>query len=310
MRKNTFRDCLMIGEIGVIGLAEVSHLAAVFLKLSFTDCSRLYAVCLGVLAVSGIVFLTAGRKHIFPAFHRERQGDFLPGQRLLYVIFAMTVISQLIFIGMGNAIYRRGDMMAETVESFLVSDGIYQVNPMTGMPYTEGMPLRLKILCLPTLYASLCRWTGIAPAVMVQRIVPMAVLLSSYVSFSLLGRALFPGDGKKRAWFLLGVSVLLWVGAYRYGMVGFGLLCSGWQGVAVRGGVLVPWTLSLCLRRRRMGVFLCILAEACIVWTLYGCGVCLAVGAGVTVVQLLCRKLPGTSANGKTGHSAERGDAT
>ena len=60
MRKNTFRDCLMIGEIGVIGLAEVSHLAAVFLKLSFTDCSRLYAVCLGVLAVSGIVFLTAG----------------------------------------------------------------------------------------------------------------------------------------------------------------------------------------------------------------------------------------------------------
>ena len=159
---------------------------------------------------------------------------------------------------------------------------------MTGMPYAEGMPLRLKILCLPTLYGSLCRWTGLRPALVIRTLVPMAVLLSCYVSFSVLGRTLFPEDRQKRACFLLLTSLLLWVGAYGYGMDGFNLLCCGWQGVAIRSGVLLPWTLSLCLRHKWFGAFLCVLAEGSIVWTFYGCGICLAVTAGMAVAQLLC----------------------
>lgn len=230
-------------------------------------------------------------------------------ERLLYGIFALMVALQLIFIVMGNAIYRKGDMMVETVGSFLVSDGIYQVNPMTGMPYTEGLPLRLKILCLPTLYGALCRWTGLQPALVVQRIVPVLVLLSSYVSFSLLGRALFPENGRKRAWFLLLVSLLFWVEAYRYGMDGFNLLCCGWRGVAIRGGVLLPWTLSLCLRRKRLGVVLCVLAEASIVWTFYGCGACLAMAAGMTAAQMCCHRLSGVHADRKAPRGRKREDA-
>ena len=84
---------------------------------------------------------------------------------------------------------------------------------------------------------------------MVQRIVPMAVLLGSYGAFSLLGRTLFPQEGRMRALFLLLVSALMWAGAYAYGMEGFDLLCSGWRGVSIRGGVLLPWTASLCLRQ-------------------------------------------------------------
>lgn len=309
MRKNTFGDCLIIGEIGVIGLAEASHLAAVFLKLSFTDCSGLFAACLGVLFALGVGVLIRRRKHIFSRSRSETPAGALGEQRILYAVFGLIVISQLIFIGMGNAIYRQGDMMTETVESFLVSDGIYRVNPMTGMPYTEGMPLRLKILCLPTLYGSLCRWTGIRPAFLVQKIVPMVVLLSSYGAFSLLGRALFPTEGRKRVWFLLGVSVLLWAGAYGYGMEGFDLLCCGWRGTAIRGGVLLPWTLSLCLRRVWPGIILCILAEACMVWTFYGCGACLAAAAGLTLTLLFCRKLSGRAADRAPEKGAERGGA-
>ena len=197
--------------------------------------------------------------------------------------------------------------MVETVESFLVSDGIYQVNPMTGMPYAEGMPLRLKILCLPTLYGSLCRWTGLEPGLMVQRIVPMAVLLGSYGAFSLLGRTLFPQEGRMRALFLLLVSALMWAGAYAYGMEGFDLLCSGWRGVSIRGGVLLPWTASLCLRRKWPGVCLCVLAEACTVWTFYGCGACLAMAAGLAAAGLLCRKLSGRAPGRQTADGG-RGD--
>ena len=286
MRKNTFGDCLITGVIAVIGLAEISHLTAVFLGRSFTDCALLLAVSLGLLLALGLGFLAAWRKRIF----RKSPGraSVSAAERLLYAMFALIVISQLIFIGMGNAIYRSGDMTVETVESFLAADGAYRVNPMTGMPYTEGIPLRLKILCLPTLYGSLCRWTGLRPALVIRTLVPMAVLLSCYVSFSVLGRTLFPEDRQKRACFLLLTSLLLWVGAYGYGMDGFNLLCCGWQGVAIRSGVLLPWTLSLCLRHKWFGAFLCVLAEGSIVWTFYGCGICLAVTAGMAVAELLC----------------------
>lgn len=308
MKKNTFGDYLITGEIAIIGLAEISHLAGVFLKRSFADCARLFAVSLCALSVFGIVFLIVRRKAVFTK--NEGKLPISGTERLLHAMFALMVISQLIFIGMGNAIYRQGDMMVETVESFLAADGIYQVNPMTGMPYTEGLPSRLKILCLPTLYGSLCKWTGLPPVLMIQRIVPMAVLLGSYLSFSMLGRALFPEDSledrRKRACFLLLVSLLLWVGSYRYGIEGFNLLCCGWRGVAIRGGVLLPWLLSLCLRRKWFGILLCVAAEGCMVWTLYGCGVCLAVAAGMTAAGAICRRIPGMAGRGMTAGAEEK----
>lgn len=179
----------------------------------------------------------------------------------------------------------------ETVGSFLASDGIYQVNPMTGMAYTEGVPLRLKILCLPGLYGSLCRLTGLRPGTVVWRIVPAAVLFGCYTAYALLGKALFPQDRRKRACFLLVVSALLWAGAYSYGMDGFGVLCCGWQGLTIRNCVLLPWLLSLCIRKRWAWAILCVLGEACMVWTFYGCGACLAVAVGMALAQICGGKL-------------------
>lgn len=299
-------DCLVIAGIVVIGMAEVWHLAAVFLNLSFTDCAMLLGASVCILFAAGTGFLIVRRKHIFRKSWGKRSVN--ASEWFLWGLFALMVISQLIFIGMGNAIYRKGDMMAEVVGSFLASDSIYRINPMTGAPYTEGLPLRLKILCLPTLYGSLCKWTGLPPALIVQRIVPMVVLSGSYVSFWVLGGTLFPDEGRRRAWFLLLVSFLMWVGAYRYGMEGFDLLCCGWRGVSIRGGVLLPWTVSLSLRRRWFGIILCVLAEACIVWTFYGCGMCLAVAAGMGAAALCSRRLSKRTGSGADDRSAERGN--
>ena len=219
MKKNG--DYLIIGEIGIIGLAEACHLAAVFLKLPFTVCALLFAASLGILAVACAGFVILRRRHA--RGEAERKSSAGTPEKLLYGMFALMVISQLIFIGMGNAIYRKGDMMVETVGSLLASDSVYQVNPMTGMPYTEGMPLRLKILCLPTLYGSLCRWTGLPPALVVQRIVPMLVLVSAYVSFSLLGRPCFRGTRESGPVF-----------------------CFWYRSLCGRGPTVMGWTGSTC----------------------------------------------------------------
>ena len=206
----------------------------------------------------------------------------------LAVLLGLLVLSQLLLVCSGDYRYRRQDMTMETVGSFLATDGIYQVNPMTGRPYTAGLPLRLEILCLPTLYASLCRATGLNPEIVVGRLVPALVLVSSYAAFAALGRCLF--TRKKRLCFLLAVSFLFWTGTYLYGMDGFGVVYCGWRGVTVRNCVLLPWLLSRCLRRRWASALLCCLAECCIVWTYYGLGVCLFVAAGMALAQRFCGK--------------------
>lgn len=304
MRKYTFGDFLITGGIIIIGLAEMAHLAALLLKLSFAECSWLLGGLTGMALVCGAGFLLVRRhraaKEGTGSGYRGVEGSKDRPEMVLYGLFLAVAASQLIFVCMGDTMYREKDMTLETVGSFLASDAVYQVDPMTGMPYLEGMPLRWKILCLPTLYGSLCKLTGLRPALVVWTIVPVAVLFGCYAAFAVLGRALFPEEGRKRACFLLTVAVLLWVGAYGYGMDGFGVLCCGWRGTTIRNGILLPWVLSLCIRKKWPGVFLCVLAEACIAWTLYGLGASLAVAAGMALAQLCCSKRKAGSA-GKEG---------
>ena len=285
VKKGLFGDFLIAGEIIIIGLAAAAHLSAIVLGWSFGRCALVFAglVCAALAGGAGVLlfrWIHSGKRF----FGGEDRIFALrnPGRRegCLYAVFALICLSQLIFICMGDTNYREGDMTVETVGSFLASDALYQVNPMTGFPYTQGIPSRLKILCLPTLYASLARMTGLSPAAVVWKVIPMIIFVSSYAAFTLLSFSLFPETAddsyrEKRAFFMTIVSLLVWVGAYQPGMDGFQLLCGGWMGVTIRNLVLLPWLLSLCLRKKWFLAALCIPAEACIVWTLYGCGVCL-----------------------------------
>jgi hypothetical protein len=76
------------------------------------------------------------------------------------------------------------------------------------------------------------------------------------------------------------------VGDYLYGMDGFGLLHCGFRGVTIRSTVLVPYVFGLAMRRKWKAAVLGIVAEACIVWTLYGMGVCLLVVLGMAAVRI------------------------
>lgn len=257
-------------------------------------------VC-AVLAGYGAVLLICRIRSGKRFFQREdgrsvRQACFESlAEGRMYGIFGLLLLSQFAFIWMGDTNYRGGDMTVETVGSFLATDALYQVNPMTGLPYTQGIPSRLKILCLPALYASLSKLTGLSPIIVIWKVIPAVTLVSSYTAFALLSFSLFPkGEGdsgrKKRACFMTILSLLMWAGAYQPGMDGFQLLCGGWMGVTIRNLVFLPWLLSLCLRKKWLLAALCVPAEACIVWTLYGCGVCLPFLLGMGILQRCFRE--------------------
>lgn len=275
-----FADALLLGTVAVLGVTEAAHLSAVFAGFSFSTAVTIFAV------LTALLFLAS----LFMVKVKNFRGR---GEKISFfsILFGLVALSQVIYIAVGGGVYLRGDLTVETVESFLYTDGIYQVNPLTGAAFTEGMPFRLEILCLPTLYGALTRLSGLTTSTVVWTVVPLMTLLLCYCAFSCLGRSLFPEDRKKRECFMVAVALLLWAGGSLFGVDGFGVLYSGWRGVVIRNVVLMPYLLSLCIRKRWVAALLCIAAEACIVWTFYGAGACLFTAAAIMAASLAGRKL-------------------
>lgn len=281
-------DYLIAGGFCIVGLAEAAHLSAVFLGHSFSDCVMIWLALQAALLVAAVGhgIVRKCRSEAVGKSGKRFWAKFGLADWILCIVLVCVFASQLAFILAAGDGYRQGDMTVETVNSFLETDEVYSVNPLTGRPYTGGMPLRLKILCLPALYGSICSITGLSPQFVVWKLIPVATLFGCYIAYGILAQSLFPDNGKKRGCFLVAVSALLWAENYMFCMDGFGVLSCGFRGVVIRNAVLLPWLFSLLIRKRWFAALLCIFAEACMVWTLYGLGVCAVVTVGMAVAGL------------------------
>ncbi len=279
-------EALVVGWIGVIGAAEAVHLCAVFLHVSITVCAMVFG---GIMAVVGMGSLAVC---VFSLLRTKSPDRRRAGWRRTPLFWAAAAIclGQVLLIWFRGEVCLSRDMTLETVVSFLQTDGAYLVNPMTGTAYESGIPLRLEILCLPTLYSALCRLFAAEPGTLVWMVIPCVMVVCSYSSFYCVGKALFPRSAAQQDLFLVLTAVLLGVGSYALGMDGFGLFYSGWRGGTIRNAVLIPYLISLCLRRRWKTTLLCIAAEACLVWTLYGAGACMFVDLGMAACLFVWQK--------------------
>lgn len=283
-------DALLTGWVAVTGVTEAIHLVAVFGHLSLSLCTALFSI------LTVVVTLVSLAVWILPRL-RKRQASVkreFDKPTPLLLLPVMLLLSQLAYIVFAGGVYLNRDMTLETVLSFLSTDGIYQVNPLTGSSYEAGIPLRIEILCLPTLYSVLSRIFHIDARTLVWTVVPCVTLICSYSAFRCVGRSLFPESAKRQECFLAVAALLLWAGSYAFGMDGFDVLYSGFRGVAIRNAILIPYLFSLCHRKKWKLVVLCIAAEACLVWTLYGMGACLLTAAVYLVCRLLWRRFDKT----------------
>lgn len=286
-------DYMITGWLVTIGLVEGAHLAAAFLgwNLTKTVWAWVAVVLFLALACGVVIFSFAPKgKNVKKGTFRLQFRD--AGQIWLCIGFLILFTWQIMTIVSQEGLYRTGDMTAETVVSFLETDGVYMVNPLTGRAYESGIPMRIRILCLPTFYSALCRVFGIGGTVLVWQIVPVMVLCLSYAVFWLLGKSLFRDSGESNSIliFMFLTAVVFCAGEYAWGMDGFGLLHCGFQGVTVRNTVLVPYLFSLLLRKKWCPILLVVFVEACITWTFYGMGVCLAIVAVWSVLSFLDKR--------------------
>ncbi len=273
----------LYGTIVIIGLFECGHLAGVFLGMSVSGCGLVTLGLMAAACILGLIVLYRKRRQIFG--RKGRHNVYRPG--IVQAVFWVLAISQIYYIFTADILQTPGDITLETLNSFLATGEIYSVSPLTGKEMT-GMPLRYKILCLPTVYTLLCRWFGAEPELIVNRVVPALVLCMTYMSYCLLGTALFGREEqgkKKRMWFLVIVAMIFWLCEGSVYLEGYGVLHAGWLGTTIRSSVLIPLCLYGALERKWLVSVVCILAEACIVWTFWGFGVCAVVLAGVVLLD-------------------------
>lgn len=281
-RKYSLFDIIVTIYIVIIGAAEAANLYGIALRCPLSKCDR---VLYGVVAIGSVALIALS----VIIWHRNKDSyiskEYTAKSYVLLGLFLTVVVSQVLFLILGTKVYRTGDMTVEAVKSFLQTDGIYRVNPLTGREYTAGIPSRIKILCLPTFYAVLCEAFGFNPQLLVWKVIPVVTLVFCYTAFICVAKALFAESVDKQLTFMIFVAVLMWIGSYMFAMDGFGLLFSGWRGVTIRNLVLVPYAVSLSLRKKYLHALLCALAEACVLWTFYGLGVCVVVIAGICIAQ-------------------------
>lgn len=270
-------ELFIIGILLEIGLAEVVHTAGLFLPLSISQCTRYLSVLwLGTgvicLLISAVAYGKGEVKTILRPAVRKSVSIL---DHAAFYILCLLILLQAIILLTGDLAYPKDTMMGETVQTFLASDRIWQVNPLTGQEYELGVPLRLRLLTLPTLYSVLARLTGLEVSALLGRWIPIFVLILAYMAYQSLGNVLFGRGTKGCRIFLLLTGLIFWLGTYLDVMDGFGLRYGGFLASTIRNTVLLPFTLSMALQKKWRPVCLCILAEACMMWTLYGMGICL-----------------------------------
>lgn len=286
-----FAGSYLLGLVFCLGMAECAHVVGMFGKLTLKQTGLLLGL---VLAVVFMVLFVVGIYGFFK--DKSRYAAPIAGEnvnKILPFAFLGIFLVQILFLYCREPLVTAGDITLETVQSFWAEDGIYQVMPLTGTVSEFGMPLRYTVLCLPTLYAILSQSFGVEPELLVCNIIPIAVLAASYLAYYQLSACLF-GQEKYRKRYLFLVLVAL-IFCFTDGAVfldGYQVLHSAYTGTAIRNLVLVPFTMCAALEKRWWKAIGCILAEACIAWTFWGCGVCLIITLGILILEILEKRFP------------------
>ena len=293
-KRTDFFSSFSVGSLTVIIISFVSHFFTVTGTSLLQDEKHLCGIIIvAVMTVSYFAFvvltvITGKRKkedenaELKPA-RSARGWIFFCAAAFLSILCFMTIVS-------GRRINSLGDETLETVVSFLDRGDMYAADPLTGMPYREGLPVKHKILCLPGMYAVMASAFGTAPDLLVHKVMPGFWFVAGLVSMIALSGAVFRGSADvlfKRSVFIASGILFIYASDLSLYSQGFAVLSSMWTGTAIRIWVLVPVLLFLLFEKKYISALLPVACEAFICRTVYGVGFLACIYAGWILVSLI-----------------------
>ncbi|MCR5720444.1 MAG: hypothetical protein K6F84_07750 [Lachnospiraceae bacterium] len=295
-----------VGLVTLILWGGFFNIAGVFLNVSFDLCQKGMAVAVILMCVPGIFGVASKIRNLVSdgdnTLARNLQDVIDIGsdkeafsKKILGILAVISLIIlgiQIYMVSCGRFLYTDGDMTAEFSNSIVKYKSFYNINPLRGVEFTEGMPVRIKALCLPALYALLSVLLKINVTKFVWAVIPIVVITAVYmVSFS-LADCVLKNKVKALACVIL-VEILVFVGNYGYTQRGFLLMGSAFRGTVIRDCVLVPLFIYCFMKKRYLLCVMCAVAEAVTVWTLYGAGLIIPAWVILGVISLMSRKALG-----------------
>lgn len=269
----------------LLGMVETAHIITLFLDRRLQTYNILSIICI----VTGLLFIAGGAYFLKKNSRLQPSDTMFRGHwqyKVLFLVLAAISFYQLLRGYVPNLEEGTYQIALENI----TTGQIMQSNPFTGAPGESGLPMRMQLLCLPSLYSGIVALTGLSPYGVMAQLVPMAVWCFSMLVYAAFATKLFPEDGEKQ-WLFLSVIACLYLATMgSAGMIGYRIFHEGFLGETIRAAVLIPYTVYCGWQSKWYLCVLAIGAEACLVWTTYGLGYCALITLVMAAVHLLHKR--------------------
>ncbi len=283
------------GSLVILCVSFVSHLLTITRSGLISDEKRLAGIIMVVLmtlSYFAFVVLTVvmGKTKEKKKKEKVKHGFY---DKLFAALAILACVIGFIVVAFGLRVNSVGDETLETVMVFRNGSVMYTIDPLTGSAYTEGLPMRYKILSLPGLYAVMAEAFGTAPELIVRNIMPAFWFMAGLCGLFALSKSLYlyaEDEMLKRSAFMLASVVILFASDLSSYAQGFAVLSQMWTGGAIRIWVLIPFMLYLLFERKVICALLPVLCEALICRTQYGIGFCACIYAVYIISMAAVRR--------------------
>jgi len=278
------------GGIVILAVAGLTNLFAVFTNLPISSAGKyfnLITLCLSIasaLFVAIRLLIQAKTTNTAPKKHYKKNFDYKADEIIFFFAAIAIAAVQIFIVGMGKNISYLGDQTIETVISFINTDRIYSVDPLTGSPYLNGYPFRLALQCLPFLYSVLCTDFNVSPTILVWHIMPVFWLICGYATIYRIADSLFSRFSRKLLMLVI-FELLLWCNDATSQATGFNIFHSGYSAVIVLELLLIYWTIGSLLSRNTFAALITIAVEPMVASTKLGIGACFFIIVAFTIIS-------------------------
>lgn len=124
-------------------------------------------------------------------------------------------------------------------------DGLFVLSPYTG--YTEGVDFRHAMSQFPIFYAFLARQSGLHVAIVAHRVIPIVLIILTYLIFYKIASALFDDDEDKVPIFMVLIAGVQLFGASSIYSNEVFFLTRTWQGKSILANIVIPASFAVLL---------------------------------------------------------------
>lgn len=233
------------GWVLMFALFEVLCVPYVVLLKSFRAFSKVYLICVLILAVASMVLGVwrlnkQGRTSLAQVHMQEKaKGNRKIGYYILWGAVILFVLVQMVFLYFNG--HMDGDDSYYIAQSVLTDyyDTMFQRDAYTGMPI--GLDERHALSVNPIFITWLANMCRMHPAAMAHSVLAPVLIMLMYCVYALLGRALLKEHRSYVPVFVLLVNVwYIWGNVSIYTAETF-MYTRTWQGKAMFANIVIPF---------------------------------------------------------------------